>query len=138
MTPDRNLLCRYTERFAVVVHAENPPSDAEWNALLDEYLTKPGVAHVLVYSAGGAPNAKQRVRLTSVLSLRGGSVAVLTPSKLARAAGMALNLFRPEIRVFAPSELDLAFDYLGANEVERAMLARVLDEVKAELGLPRD
>ncbi len=138
MTPDRNLLCRYTERFAVVVHADNPPTDAEWNALLDEYLTKPKVARILVYSAGGAPNAKQRVRLTSVLSLRGGSVAVLTPSKLARAAGMALNLFRPEIRVFAPSEIKLALDYLGANEVERAELVRVLGEVKADLGLPKE
>ena len=123
-------------RFNVAVHADTAPADEDWDAVLNHYRTERTV-RVLVFTQNGAPTAAQRVRLNAVLKGREAAVAVLTSSALARAAGVALRWFRPEIRIFAPAEIDAALDYLGAVGGERAELARVLEELKGKLGLVR-
>jgi hypothetical protein len=136
-TPEKALVWRNRARFMVVVHGEQTASDAEWAAMLDDFLSEPSGARVLVYAGGsGAPNVQQRVRLTGVLRQRRGLVAVLTRSPLVRAVGLALRVFRPEISVFALTDVEGALDYLGAAPNERAELLRTLTELKAELGLP--
>jgi hypothetical protein len=64
-------------------------------------------------------------------------VAVLTRSPVARAVGLAVRVFRPEVRVFALDEIEAALEYLDVPASERATLLRLLDELKAELHLPR-
>jgi hypothetical protein len=135
MPPEKTLVWRYTARFMVVVHSEYPPSDAEGTALMEEWEARPELARSLVYSEGGAPSLRDRARITNLLRERGGAVAVVSESPFARAAGRALNVFRPEIRVFRPNDLESAFDYLGATAGERKEMLRVLDELRAELGL---
>jgi hypothetical protein len=133
----KSLVWRQLGRFSVAAHSDAPPTDDDWNTVLEEYRSTPGALRVLVYTEGGAPNPMQRVRLTTVLKGRDVAVAVLTHSVLVRAAGMALRWFRPELRLFAPSELDAALDYLGASGVERGELVRTLDELRGKLGLAK-
>ena len=121
-------------RFNVVVHPDRPPSDADWDSLLADYAVQ-AMVRVLVYTEGGAPNAAQLVRLTGTLKRRESLIAVLTHSALARAAGMALSWFRPDIRILGPTAVDAALDYLGATGAERADLVRTLAELKADLGM---
>ena len=137
MTLEKSPLWRFNARFMVVVHSEQPPSDADWNTSLDEFASKPLVTRVLVYTAGGVPNTQQRVRLTAELTSRNALIAVLTESALGRAVGIALRIFRPEIRTFGPDELAQAFDYLAATPSERDELTGVLDDLKSRLGLAR-
>ena len=119
-------------RFNVAAHGDAPPPDDEWDTVLDHYRNQSSV-RVLVHTENGAPTAAQRVRLNSVLKGRDMAVAVLTASPLARAAGMALRWFRPEIRLFAPTELEAALDYLGASGGERVELARTLEDLKGRI-----
>jgi hypothetical protein len=133
-TEDKVFVWRQHGRFNVAVHSDAPPPDDEWDKVLELYRNQRSL-RVLVYTQNGAPTAAQRVRLNAVLKGREFVVAVLTSSPLARAAGAALRWFRPEIRIFNPSELEAALDYLGATATERAELPRLLDELKARLGL---
>jgi hypothetical protein len=133
--PEESLLWSYSGRTIVIVHPERPPSDVRWDAMLEESLARPEIDRVLVYSAGGAPNSKQSVRLTDALRQRDARVSVLTASTKVRVATLALRLFRPEIHFFRPTELKPAFDHLGATPEERAELVRVLEELKGQLGL---
>jgi hypothetical protein len=125
---------RQQGRFNVAAHTTEAPPDDQWDALLDFYRGQ-RTLRILVYTESGAPTAAQRVRLNAVLKGREALVAVLTSSALARAAGAALRWFRPEIRIFDPSDIDAALDYLGATGSERGELARTLDELKGKLGL---
>jgi hypothetical protein len=136
MVPSRNrtVISRRVGAFTVVVHSAAPPADDEWNRMIDE-SDPDGPMRALVYTAGGAPNAAQRAKLTALYGTRPLAVAVLTNSALARAAGTALRWFRPELRMFSPSELAAALDHLGAVEPDRGEILRVLQELKIELGL---
>lgn len=127
---------RQQGRFNVAAHGNDAPGDEEWDEVLAFYRTQ-RTLRILVYTENGAPTAAQRVRLNAVLKGREAAAAVITSSALARAAGAALRWFRPEIRIFAPADLEAALDYLGATGSERSELTRTLDELKARLGLSK-
>jgi hypothetical protein len=131
----RSFAWRRVGRFVLAVHGQVSPGDGEWDACVNEIVATPGPIHVLVHTEGGAPNAAQRVRLTAGFKGRKISVAVLTQSALARAAGIALRWFRPEVRLFAPTEVDAALDYLEATSTERIEIQRSLAEMKAAFNL---
>ena len=135
MVQGKSFVWREQGRFNVAVHSDAAPADEDWDAVLDRYRVQRSL-RVLVYTQNGAPTAAQRVRLNAVLKGKEAVVAVLTSSALARAAGAALRWFRPEIRIFAPSELEAALDYIGATGSERVELARTLNELKGKPGLP--
>ena len=119
----------------VFYHSTAPPSDSEWESVLDLYRKIPDVSKVrtFVYTEGAAPNAAQRARLTAVLRDRKPPMAVVTPSQLARAIGTAIRWFNPSFQVFAPSELEKAFLHLRASAAEKRAIERALAELKSEV-----
>lgn len=121
----------------VYVHTTAAPSDAEWESVLSFYEDSSPEAQLrtLVYTEGGAPNAAQRARLNARLGPRRVRIAVLTPSTLARAAGTALNWFRPEVRIFGPRDVKQAFSHLAVTDAESSELSNALRELMRELGL---
>ena len=117
------------------VHASEAPSDAEWEALLGLFrlAAEEGVElRTLVYTEGGAPNARQRALLNDVLAGLKPRVAVLTPSAAARAIGVAISWFNPDLRVFAGDELSRALDHLDVNQGERRILTQALTELRMQ------
>jgi hypothetical protein len=122
----------------VFVHSEQSPSNDEWSSLMDVFRNATNLkrVRVLVFTYGGAPNARQRAELNEVLRDVRPPVAVVTPSTLARAVCTAIGWFNPGIRPFAPEELERAFDYIDANEADRKVLSRLLRELRLELGHP--
>src|SRR5262249_16792238 len=122
--------------FMVFVHSEQSPSNAEWSSLMDAFRSATNLSRirVLVFTYGGAPNARQRAELNEVLRDVRPPVAVITPSTVARAACTAIGWFNPRLRPFAPEELERAFDYLDANQDDRKVLSRMLREMRLELG----
>src|SRR5690349_5981657 len=131
----RNMRCDRAGRFVIGVHATRHPSDEEWQeamSLYTEMRDEPGLA-ALVYTTGGAPNAAQRAQLNVATGGRAIRIAVLTTSATARTVGIAIRWFNPNIRIFAPTEIEPALAHLEANADERELLRASLVDLRARL-----
>ena len=134
-TRSKNMTWKVVGHILVFVHASEAPSDAEWDEALVLFRAVPDVARIraLVFSSGGAPDARQRARLHTVLGKTKATIAVLTPSALARAAGTAIAWFVPGLRIFDPDDVERALDHLDAARPERPGLTRALAELRREM-----
>jgi hypothetical protein len=124
-------------RLVVTVHTSDVPDDAEWDGYMsqvDAYLPLED-QRVLVVSAGGGPNGKQRKMMIDALKGAKVPVAIITNNWLMRGSGIAVSWFNPSLKVFGPDALDGAIDYLGLTAWERVESARSLDELEKGLGL---
>jgi hypothetical protein len=132
----RSYVARRVVDVLVFVHTAESPTDEEWEELLEYYRKASELPEykTLVLSIGGAPNAGQRVRLSEIIGEKPTRIAVLTPSPLVRAAGIAVSWFRPNIRMFNPTDVRAALEHLGVPDAE-LRIRRALDELKAELGV---
>jgi hypothetical protein len=124
-------------RLVVTVHTSAVPAEEEWASYMsqaDAYLPLED-QRVLVVSAGGGPNGKQRKMLVDVLNGARVPVAIITNSWLMRGPGIAVSWFNPSLKVFGPDALDAAVEYLGLTTWERVESARALEELEKGLGL---
>jgi hypothetical protein len=126
-----------TGRLIVCVHSADAPSDAEWDVILGMFGAAADLrmVRVLVFTLGGAPNARQRSKLNSLVGSERPRIAVLTPSAIARAAGTAISWFIPTLKMFDTDELDSALGHLDATRLDRDALTRTLSELRRELGV---
>lgn len=133
----KSFAARRVHNVILYVHTAAPPTEDDWDGVLGYYQEALDVKDLrtLVYTDGAAPNASQRARLNAVLGARRVRIAVLTPSALARAAGTAIGWFRPEVRVFGATDFGKAMEHLSVAGEAAADVGRVLDELKAELGV---
>jgi len=124
--------------FAVFVHTEEPPTDPEWDQLLNVFREFPDLrrCRVLVLTDGGAPNARQRLLINAILKDPSPPVAVVSSSMVARAVVTAMGWFNPRMRAFAEDDINGAFAHLDATEVDRGRLSQVVTELRRELGYP--
>jgi hypothetical protein len=128
---------RRMARLVVTVHTAEVPSDEDWNAYMaqvDAYLPLQD-QRVLVVSAGGGPNGKQRKMMIDALNGARVPVAIITNSLVMRGAGIAVSWFNPSLKVLGPEDLDAAVEYLGLTTWERVESARTLKELEKGLGL---
>lgn len=128
---------RRMARLVVTVHTAEVPSDEDWAAYMsqvDAYLPLED-QRVLVISAGGGPNGKQRKMMIDALNGARVPVAIITNSLLMRGAGIAVSWFNPSLKVLGPGDLDAAVEYLGLTTWERVESARALKELEKGLGL---
>jgi hypothetical protein len=138
MMPDtrsKTMTWKVVGHILVFVHGPDSPSDGEWDEAMVLFRAVPDVARirVLVFTGGGAPDARQRAKLHTALGKTKATIAVLTPSALARAAGTAIAWFNPGLRVFDPDDIERAFDHLDAARAERPVLSRTLAELRREM-----
>jgi hypothetical protein len=124
-------------RIMVIVHSEHEPSHAEWEDYLGHLQAVPQCASVFVYSVGGGPNAKQRQGLADKTAGRVLPVAVVTPSRMTRAIGVAVSWFNPHIQVFSPGYLHDAFAHLKLGMREAAEVVHSARHLANELGIRR-
>lgn len=103
-------------KLMILVHADKAPSHAEWDpyaAMCQEKFAKNLMNKVFVFGDGPGPSASQREKLRyeprKEWPLHS---AVITHSLVARGLVTALSWFY-EIRGFAPSAIDDAFEYLS-------------------------
>src|SRR5688572_19396121 len=124
-------------RIMVIVHSEHEPSFDEWETYLGRLRAEPGCASVFVYSIGGGPNAKQRQSLAESTAGRVLPVAVVTPSRMTRAIGVAVSWFNPHIQVFSPGYLPDAFAHLRLGMREAAEVMHSARYLANGLGIER-
>jgi hypothetical protein len=125
-------------RVVVAVHAGQDPSDAEWSsylALLSQGLQ--ASSRVFVYTSGGAPNSRQRKTVADTLGGQNPPIAVVTPSRVSRAVGVAISWFNPNIRMFSPGQVSAAFSYLELTAREAADVSKTARQLAKSLGVQR-
>ncbi|HMJ09902.1 MAG TPA: STAS/SEC14 domain-containing protein [Polyangiaceae bacterium] len=123
----------------VCVHGLTNPFDEEWRAYVDDLAVNGrALKGILVYTAGGGPNAAQRKYLAELWTRRGSMlpVALMSPSTVVRGMVTALNWVLPKpIRTFPPDQPDEAVRFLQLDAAEsRAALAK-LNEFRDVLGI---
>jgi hypothetical protein len=66
----------------------------------------------------------------------GAKTAIVRPSSFARViTNIATSLFSMPARMFAPTEVEAAYDYAAVPPLERRNVARAVDEMRQELGV---
>lgn len=124
-------------RLCVTVHTEAVPAEPEWVDYMKGVRREVPMAEqkVLVVSAGGGPNGKQRKMMTDALEGTRVPVAILTDSWLMRSAGIAVSWFNPMLKVLPPRALDEAFAYLDLTTWERQESRIIIGELQKRLGV---
>jgi hypothetical protein len=133
----QSFAAQFEDKYAVFVHADRPPTDAEWSRVVAQYrqVPDPRRHRVLVYTAGGAPTAAQRADLVKVIGREQPRIAILTKSVIARVTAKAVSLFVPELRVFDAEQLEPALDYLELSGSDRAGARSTLDSLRKNVAM---
>jgi hypothetical protein len=109
------------DRFVIVVHGDDPPTDDVWKEYLDYTFngaTAKDIVRHLVVTRGASPTSAQRrllqERASVLLDEHPTSVraAIITPSTFARGVVAAISWIIDAPRAFAPDRLADAMSYL--------------------------
>jgi hypothetical protein len=133
----KSYAARKVGNVVVYVHGDASPTDAEWEAGIAFFKDTPDPSRLsaIIYTEGGAPNAAQRAQLNAVLGSNKVRIGVLTGSAAARAAGVAVRWFNPELAIFGAEDVEAALDHIRAPADQRSLLKRTLTELKSELSI---
>lgn len=128
------MLFRVMGDLLLVVHADVPPSEAEWSEMLRVRDDAERLTGILVSAPPKASiNASQRADVQSYLEETGASIAVLTHSKLVRGAAFAVAWFGLPVRAFPPNELGEALAFLGQAPDRTPEIDASIQALAAEL-----
>jgi hypothetical protein len=142
----KNLAYGRVDRFVVVVHGKEPPTDEEWNEYLDftfKGAAAKDVVRHLVVTEGAAPSSAQRRELQErasecldqdPMSVR---AAIITPSTFVRGVVTAMSWIVDTNRAFAPDKLDDAMKYLGIPLEHFAEIEKMVRTLQGELARQR-
>lgn len=135
-----NLLSVRSGSLVLLVQAAADPAMEEWDAFLDDTVAAMaehrGVCRVLVFTAGGKPNAAQRSR-----SLDRGwrmnprsPVAVVSDDRLVRGVITVFAWFGLQIRAVARDRVEAAHAHLGMTGEEVAWATAERRKLEEQLG----
>lgn len=128
----RTLAFRTIEKgTAIVVVGPSTPDDADWD-LLVAAMRRERHQRTLVVSAGGGPSAAQRKAILDASGGKGLPAAIITDSVVVRGIATAIAWFVPNVRAYAPGELQAALDHLQITTPADAV-QRIIDELKREM-----
>ena len=122
------------ERIFVVAQGEEAPSLDDWEQCvraLDAELAE--LKGVLLFSAGGGMNAKQREQMAELVKRGRLRVAVLTNSKIVRGAVTAMSWFEIPIEAFDCNDESRALDYLLVEAEARTSVLTALSELMLQV-----
>jgi hypothetical protein len=123
-------------RVLVMVHGPMAPSAEDWQAMID--YSRPFVetdSVGFIYSAGGAPDSKQRKVLFDSLGQRTIRVALVSPSRVVLAIGVAVSWFNRAFKTFSPAHLKGAMEHLELSEREAAEVLDVTRLLARQVGI---
>ncbi len=126
------------DRILVVAHSPQTPSDAEWQAYVDDaerWVQRGELRGALVLTAGGGPTSGQRRALERMQARIGAlpRTAVVTDKLLVRGIVIAIGLFNANIHAFRPTALDEAMTYLEVAAAARPQLIAELERQRLRL-----
>jgi hypothetical protein len=118
----------------VVVHGEEQPRDAEWEAYMKGFDRRGAIRGGLAVTDGPGPNGRQRELVARLprqfLEM---PFAVITTSLVVRGIVTALGWGGTNILAFSPGRADSAFAYLKVAPAHRLDILRQIAADKARL-----
>lgn len=143
MASPLSLLSERSGSLVLLVQAPIDPTAEEWEGFLDDtsaaMADNRGRCRVLVFTAGGKPDAAQRSRSLERgwKDSRRSPVAVVSDDRLVRGVITVFSWFGLNIRAVRPDRLEEAFTHLELSSEERAWALARRDEMDARLGVVR-
>jgi hypothetical protein len=141
----KTMAFKLVDNVFVVVHTNQTPSEAEWNAYVEAVVaasmqrTDAGILRYLIFTAGGGPNAGQRKAsndaLQRVNALRNSAAAVISASPAVRGIVTVFSWFNINIKSFSPAQTEDALHHLEIQPEMKAKALVALRQLKAELDL---
>ena len=123
------------EQLLVIVHAPVPPSDADWEQMMQasrDALTR--IKGCLVVAGESTLDANKRRGLAETLKGRNLKVAVMVASPLARGMVTALGWLVGGYRAFGMNDFDEAFDYMQVPVATRTKARSTVSDIQQSLG----
>lgn len=119
----------------LIVHADVPPSDADWSRLIRvRNASRDRLRGLFVTAPPRASiNASQRADVAHFAKDTRISIAVITDSALIRGVARAVGFLGVPVRAFLPSELTSAFNFLIVPPSRHAEFTRRIELMKAQL-----
>ena len=118
----------------ILVHGVGAPSGDDWNDYLG--ALRAAVNHpacsILVVADSSGPTAVQRDQLGKVVPGRV-RTAVVTTSAWSRNLVTLISWFHPNIRAYAPGDIERAFEYLSVPKLERPLVLKTIAALRAQL-----
>jgi hypothetical protein len=115
------------------VQGDMPLADADWDEFLAAAAAAPRLTAYFISADNYGPDARQRAKLATLPHLYPLPKAVVTTSLAVRGIVTATSWLGTNIRAFAPSRVDDAFDYLGVARPNRAALLECVALLKTRL-----
>jgi hypothetical protein len=137
------LLSERSGSLVLLIQAPIDPAAEEWEAFLDDtnaaMAENRGRCRVLVFTAGGKPDAALRSRSLERgwKDNRRSPVAVVSDDRLVRGVITAFSWFGLNIRAVRPDRLEQAFTHLELSSQERDWVLARRDEMEARLAVVR-
>jgi hypothetical protein len=125
-----------SQRFVLLVHGHDSPSDADWTRYLDalvETRKHQTSGRILVVTDAVGPSAAQRETMNSRFIPIKVPVAVLTSSPVARSIVTILSWFNPLIRVFPPHRLHDALTHLEIDHSQTSEIVALIGGMRMRL-----
>jgi len=109
----------------VALHNVEPPVPQEWSEMMAGVRAIPlKELKVLVFTDGGGPDAIMRGELTDYTAGQHPKIAVLSESLKVRGILTAISWFNRNIKQFAPTTPQNAFDFLSLGREDAKRLVR--------------
>jgi hypothetical protein len=113
----------------VIANGPTNPTETEWATYIASIKDLGSqVQRVLVFTAGGTLNAKQRADIERLLGKV--RISILTNSIVARGTVTALSWFGISVAAFAHDQVTRAMDYIGVPPGERELVRETLERAK--------
>lgn len=127
----------FDEQRLLMLHGSAAPPNREWqdyiSFLRNKEVTRMGL---LVFTAGGAPDAAQRRALNDVLAGRHFARAIVHDSAVVRGVIAAVGWFAPGVQPFRPNEWRLAARHALFEPAELMALRARLSTLHGQLAAP--
>jgi hypothetical protein len=132
--PDSNALQWVMhDSLVIVVQRTDSPPTTNWRPFI-EHLQRSRVRRFLLFMLGNARlSATQRSDLVAHFKAHAQRVAVIAESDASRGTATALGWFFPDLKVFAPDELEGALASLALRHDEMAWVRHQLLDLLSEL-----
>lgn len=122
----------------IVVHADEAPSDEEWEAYLEDATSHAkDIKGLLVYTQQHGPSAAQRARSSEAFSAIGAdfNTAIMAGSRLVMGMVTALSwVIGSRVKAFSTRDFESAADYLELSGEERIQARVVLRQLARSAG----
>ena len=121
----------------VVYKAPGDTPVEEWSAYVDfleAHAHYGSRLKLVVHNEDGSTSFEQQARLGPLLRENASRVAVISAGARLRFMVSIVSAWNRNIKMFAPTELDAAFDHLQSDEAEREAIEAALERLRAKVG----